>query len=80
MWPLHNRLLNGQVRSRADSCLPAPTGNMIRSGQVPISIYDKERAGDLLSERVSPVHTHHEVRREIGAPRSGVVEIVFGVE
>src|SRR6266403_4102101 len=47
---------------------------------MPVSIDDEERAGDLLREWISYVYTHHEIRREVRAPRPRVVQIVFGVE
>src|SRR6266436_6450616 len=68
------------MRSRSDSRLTTPTRNVIRGRQMPVSIDDEERACDLLCEWVTYIHTHHEVRSEVGSPRSGVVEIVFGVE
>src|SRR5437764_216262 len=47
---------------------------------MPVSIDDKESARQLLRERIAHVHAQHEVRREVGAPGSRVVEIIFGVQ
>src|ERR1700738_2322685 len=74
------RLLDGKVRSRTDSHLPTPTRYIVRTREVPVSIDDKKCSGEFLTERITYVHAHHEVRREVGAPGSGVVEIVFCVE
>src|SRR6267378_2703004 len=74
------RLLDGQVRSRTDSRLSTHTRNIVCTREVPVSIDNEKSAGDLLRERITRVHTHHEVRREVGAPRSGVVEVVFCIE
>src|SRR5258706_1789834 len=47
---------------------------------MPVAIDDEERFGDLLREWITYVYTHHEIRREVRAPRPRVVQIVFGVE
>ncbi len=75
-----DRLLDGQTGRRTDGRLPTPTGNIVRPREVPISIDNEKSAGDFLREWITHVYAHHEVRREIGAPRSRVVEIVLGVQ
>src|SRR5215813_14015910 len=68
------------MRSGTNCSLPSPTRNIVRMGEMPVSVYQEKGPGYFLRERIAHVHAHHEVWGEIGAPRSGVVEIVLGVE
>src|SRR6185436_269837 len=75
-----NRLLHSYMRSCRDRCFAAPTGDVVSAGQMPVSNDEEKRAGDFPGERITRIHAHHEVRREICSPWSRVVQIVFRVE
>src|SRR6476620_476975 len=47
---------------------------------MPVTVDDEQRARESLRERITRVRTHHQIRREVGAPGPRVVEIVLGVE
>src|SRR2546423_1242654 len=47
---------------------------------MPVAIHHEESACQLAGERIAGIHAQHEIRREISAPGTRVVEIIFGVE
>src|SRR6266550_7023110 len=45
-----------------------------------IAVHYEHGSGELLCEWVTRVDPHHEVGRQVGSPRTRVVEVVFGVQ
>ena len=53
---------------------------MIGIGEVPVSIHNENRSGQLVVERVARVDAHHEIGRKISTPGTRIVEVVLRVQ
>src|SRR5262249_41619344 len=62
------------------SKLCAEAGDIIGVRQVPITANNKHSPRHLRRERILGVHAQHQIRREIGTPWPGVIEIVLCIE
>src|SRR6185369_13919154 len=80
MRPPKGSLLHCYSRARFIDELATRTWNTVRVGQMPVSIHNEQRAGELLAEGIACGHSCHQVRSEVSSPGSAVVEVIFGVE
>src|SRR3974377_507805 len=65
---------------RLVSKLSTRTRDVVRVGQVPISVDHEEGAREFRGQRIAAAHTEHKIRRVVSAPRTGIVEVVLGVK
>ena len=59
---------------------PPELGTLFASARCQYPLITKKRASEFRVEGITRIDTHHQIRREVGAPGPRVVEIVLGVE